>query len=190
MNGHTNLSLEQRLFFYWDGVPPGTGVTMEQMLSDLEVYDPQYIRNAFVRIRKGEVTDPTSNGRLVPKPIRYNSVTRRYYDLSKATPDLVQQQVPGQILAQQVGQLLTRALTLMHSLNENGLALSAQEYLNYDEIRDLLTQLPIDGMWQAENVIRELSRARQLIEIRDAKAPTSLIGSTESVGQIEGGSEE
>lgn len=189
MNRQTKLSLEQRLFFYWDGLPPGTGVAMEKMLSDLGVFDPQYIRNALVRIRKGEVADPTSKGRLVPMPIRHDSVTKRYYDLSKATPDLVQHQVPGHIVAQQVGQLLTRALTLMNSLGEFGLALSAREYLHHDEIKDLLSQLPIERMWQAENAIRELSRARQLIEIRDSKAPTSLNGSTESVSQTQGGSE-
>ena len=174
MNGQTNLTLDQRLFFYWDGLPPGTGVAMEKMMAGLGVFDPQYIRNALVRIRKGVVADPTSKGRLVPRPIRYDSVTKRYYDLSKATPDLVQHQVPGHIVAQQVGQLLTRALTLMNSLGEHGLAMSAQAYLGHDEIRDLLSQLPIDKMWQAENAIRELSRARQIIEIRDSKAPLSL----------------
>lgn len=189
MNGHTNLSLEQRLFFYWDGLPPGTGVAMGKMVADLGVYDPQYIRNALVRIRKGEVADPTSQGRLVPRPIRYDSVTKLYYDLSKATPDLVHDQVPGHIAAQQVGQLLTRALTLMNSLGEYGLATSAREYLDYDDIKDLLSQMPIERMWQAENAIRELSRARQLIEIKDSKAPTSLSGSTESVSQTQGGVE-
>ena len=133
------------------------------------------------------MADPTSKGRLVPRPVRYDSVTKRYYDLSKATPDLVRSQVPGHIVAQQVGQLLTRALTLMSSLGEHGLALSAQEYLSHDEISDLLTQLPIEKMWQAENAIRELSRARQIIEIRDSKARPSLIGSDESTNQTQGG---
>ena len=185
MNRHRNLSLDQRLFFYWDGLPIGTGVTMGEMVDAMGVIDPQHIRNALVRIRKGEVGDPTSNGRLVLRPIRYDSLTRRYYDLSKATPDLVRRQVPGHIVAQQVGQLLTRALTLMNSLGEHGLALSAQEYLSHDEIRDLLTQLPIDKMWQAENAIRELSRARQIIAIRDSKAQPSLFGSDESTNQTQ-----
>ena len=189
MNGQTKLSLEQRLFFYWDGLPPGTGVAMEKMMADLGVNDPQYIRNALVRIRKGLVPDPTSQNRLVPRPIRHDSVTKLYYDLSRATPDLVQSQVPGHIVAQQVGQLLTRALTLVSSLGEEGLALSAQEYLSHEEINDLLNQLPIEKMWEAENAVRELSRAKQLLEIKGSTTPQSLGGSMESVSQTQGGSE-
>ena len=108
----TQLSLDAQLFFWWDSLPPGRGVTMREMLSITGVSDPQAIRNALVRLRKGEVRDPSSSQNLRPKPIRYNTDDQHYYDLSKVTPDLVASQVPGLILVETVKELLNRVITL------------------------------------------------------------------------------
>ncbi len=167
MTNQQPVSLDVQLYLWWDGLPPGTGVTMQEMLVNLGVNEPQAIRNSLTRIRKGRVRDPSADGYLAPKPVRYDSASRSYYDLSKTTPDVVAAQVPGNILAQQITQLLTRAFTLNEALN--GLALAADQYLEYPEIRALIGQLPLETMRLASTTVQELAWARNLLAIEEVK---------------------
>ena len=168
-------SLDLRLFLWWHALAPGTGVSMDEMLDAMDVYEAQVIRNSLTRLRKGRVRDPSSDGYLVPKPISFNSATRMYYDLSKVTPETVAAQVPGQILAEHISQLLTRAMTLESALGRHGLALSASQYLEHDDIRGLIAQLPVETMWNAHDVIQELARARQLLAVEEARRPQASL---------------
>lgn len=161
-----SLAFDQQLYFYWDGLPPGTAVTMQDMLEVLGVQDPQRIRQTLTRIRKGEVRDPSSKGKLVPKPVRFDTRTRKYYDLSKVNPQMVASQVPGSILSTQISELLTRALTLSSSVGDDGLALSAEQYLQDDQIKELILQLPTEKMWQVHGTVLELAKARHLLALR------------------------
>ena len=161
-------SLDVRLFFWWDALPPGTAVTMNEMLDAMHVNDAQTIRSSLTRLRKGGVRDPSGEGHLVPKPIRFDWASHRYYDLSKSTPDTVAAQVPGRILAERMAELLTRALTLESALGSDGLALSASQYLANDDIKELIRQLPTEAMWNVHGVIQELAKARQLLAIEEA----------------------
>ena len=172
-------SLDLRLFLWWDALPPGTGATMAEMQEAMDVDSPQLISNALTRLRRGNLKDPSSDGFLVRKPIRYDTTTRKYYDLSKITPDKVAAQVPGSILGDQVSQLLTRALTLQSALGTEGLALSASQYLEHDDIRELLAQLPTEKMWDAHGVLQELAKARHLLMVEEILRPTvTLLDST------------
>ena len=160
------MTFDQQLYFFWDEVLPGTGITMEDMMEALGVQDTQRIRQSLTRIRKGEVRDPSSNGTLVPKPVRYDSGTKKYYDLSKVNPQLVASQVPGSILSNQISEMLTRAITLSSTVGEDGLALSAEQYLQDDQIRELILQLPSEKMWQVHDTVLELAKARQLLALQ------------------------
>lgn len=163
------LSLDAQLFFWWDSLPPGRGSTMDEMQSTTGVTDPQIIRNALVRLRRGKVKDPSSSGRLRPRPIRYNTRDGRYYDLSRVTPELVASQVPGMVLADIVKQLLTRAITLESAMGPDGLALSAEQYLSDPELRELIGQLPIRDAWKVHGVVVHITEARQLLAIEEAR---------------------
>lgn len=165
----TQLSLDAQLFFWWDSLAPGRGATMDEMLSITGVTDPQIIRNALVRLRKGEVRDPSSSGTLRPRPIRYNTADQRYYDLSKVTPDLVASQVPGRVLAEAVKELLTRAITLESAIGADGLAISAEQYLSDPELRQLISQLPIPTAWRVHEIVLRIAQARQILAIEDAR---------------------
>lgn len=172
------LSLDAQLFFWWDSLPPGRGVTMSEMCQILGVADPQMIRNSLVRLRKGIVRDPSSKGRLQPKPIRYNTADAKYYDLMHSTPNTVAAQIPGNILAETVKELLVRALTLENALG--GLALSAQQYLDHDDLRALIAQLPTDIMWRVHDTFLRIAQARQLLALEEARRGQALPGNTNS----------
>jgi hypothetical protein len=166
----TQLSLDAQLFFWWDSLLPGHGATMGEMQSITGVADPQSIRNALVRLRKGEVKDPSSSKEtLRRRPIRYNTKDRRYYDLSRVTGNLVASQVPGMILAEAVRELVTRAITLESAMGADGLALSAEEYLSDPELRELIGQLPIRDAWKVHEIIFHITQARQLLAIEEAR---------------------
>lgn len=162
-----SLSLDAQLFFWWESLPPGRGVTMAEMCRVMSVNDPQLIRNSLVRLRKGIVRDPSSPGVLQPKPVRYNTADANYYDLSRVTPDLVASQVPGQIIAQTVSELLNRALTLESALG--GLALSAQQLLSHDDLRALIAQLPTETAWRVHDTFLRIAQARQLLALEEVR---------------------
>ena len=88
------LSLDAQLFFWWDSLPPGRGVTMTEMCQVMGVVDPQAIRNSLVRIRQGRVKDPSSTSKLSPKPVRHNAADGKYYDLMHSTPIRLQRRCP------------------------------------------------------------------------------------------------
>lgn len=140
---------------------------MNEMCRVMGVHDPQLIRNSLVRLRKGNVRDPSSRGLLQPKPVRYNAADANYYDLSRVTPDLVASQVPGQIIAKTVSELLNRALTLESALG--GLALSAQQLLSHDDLRALIAQLPTETAWRVHDTFLRIAQARQLIALEDVR---------------------
>ena len=162
-------SLDLRLFFWWDNLPPGRGVTMDDMLEAMGAGDAQTIRISLTRIRQGKVKDPSRrNGFLRPVPIRYNAADRRYYNLEKVTPDLVAQQVPAQVLTSVVSQILNRVLTLDSAIG-HGLVLSAQNFLSDDDLRQLLAQLPLEGAWRVHETTLRIAQARQLLALAEAR---------------------
>lgn len=168
-------SLEVRLFFWWDNLAPGSAVTMQEMMNAMGTTEPQVIRNALVRLRRGLVRDPSSaTENLVPRPIRYDQASGRYYDLSKVPPDLVASEIPGRVLTRQISELLHRAFTLEQALGEHGLALSAQQYLQNPDIRHLISQLPTETMWHVVDTVERLARARHLLAIEQATRPQGL----------------
>lgn len=167
-NNFRPAPLDVRLFFYWENVPPGMGVTMRDMMSAMAVTDPQAIRSSLVRLRRGRVPHPTEPGHLRVKPVRWNSRDRRYYDLSRVTPDAVAAQVPGSILTTAFATLLTRAATLDSSMGEEGLVRSAQQLLDDDDTRRLIAQLPLPTIWQVHATVLRIAQARQLFELNAA----------------------
>ena len=164
--GHRPVSLDFRLFSFWIGLPPGTGVTMDEMMAAVGATDPQIIRISLSRLRQGKAADPSvRGGRLRPLPVRWNSSDRKYYDLSNLSPDAVDAQIPGLVLSGAMAQLLTRASTLNSSLGEDGLIRSADQWLQDKDIRKLLEQVPLAEIWQVQDHLREIARARELLSL-------------------------
>ena len=166
------MSLAHDLYMYWTlGVMPGVGVSMGEMMQALDVNDPQQLRSALTRLRKGEVPDPDAPGARLPiLSVRYNTADRLYYDLGRLTGDAVERQVPGEIYAEQMAQLLTRAITLNHGIGPRGMVRSADLLAN-PEIRDLISQFPVEEVYRVEDVVRELGRARHLLALQDGGRP-------------------
>lgn len=170
-------SLELRLFAYWDEVlPPGYAATMDEMLEAMEISDPQAIRNALVRLRKGRVTDAAGK-RLKAIPVRYHSGKKAYYNFAKVTPENVAENIPEHILSKQIDHILTRAFTLESAMGKDGLALSAQQLLGDNDLKNLISQLPIDLTWQVHGTFLRIAQARQLIALTDAKGQAKQLGS-------------
>lgn len=165
----TTASLDLRLFLWWDGLPPGRGASMREMMREMNASDPQVIRVTLTRIRQGKVRDPSrQGGRLRPLPIRHNPADDLYYNLGKVTPDLVAQQVPGQILTSVVAELLNRVITIENAMGP-GLTISADTFLSDQDLRQLLAQLPMEGAWRVHEMTLMIARARQLLALMEAR---------------------
>lgn len=164
-------SLAFQLFTWWQTVPPGIGVSMDQMLVAMDVADPQSIRQVLTQIRKGRVPDPSMAGAyLRPLPVRHNAADGLYYDLSSVSGDAVAATIPGTILENQFRELFTRVFTLDNSMGTDGLVRSAHELLDYGDIRRLIAQLPLARVWQVQDLVGQIARARQLLEIEVHRA--------------------
>ena len=165
LRSHATASLDVRLFFWWDSLPPGRAVTMSEMVTAMGVSDPQAIRNALTRLRKGRGRDPSSKGHLRPLPVRHNAGDSRYYDLSKVTGDNVAAQIPARILSDQFREILTRALTVQSAMGRGGLAVSAEQYLGDDDLRKLIGQIKVEEAWQVHGTFLEIAKARDLLDV-------------------------
>lgn len=164
-----SASLNFRLFDFWVNLPPGSGVSMGDMLDALDVDDPQSIRSTLTRLRKGVVPDPSVPGtNLRPLPVRWNPADGLYYDLSSLPSEAIAAQVPGNILSSAIGQLLVRTTTLQSSMGRDGLVRSAQ-LLGDADIRSLLIQVPLRDIWRVQDQIQQIGRARQLLELQNGQ---------------------
>ena len=169
------LSQEAHLFFWWDSQPPGHGATMHEMMQEIGAHDPQIVRNALVKLRKGEVPDPSSRGStLRPLPIRYSPDHDRYFDLAKVNHDVVASQVPRSVVVSIVKRLLTQALNLESALGKDGLAMSAEQYLDNEDTKELIRQLPMETMWSLHGTTFKITQAKQLLAIEEATRNTAL----------------
>lgn len=170
-------SRDFRLFSYWVGLPPGRGVTMNEMMEAMDVIDPQAIRSSLTRLRKGRVPDPSRPGTyLRPLPVRWNAPDTLYYDLSNVSGDLVAAQVPGSILSGAFGQLLSRIATLESAMGSDGLVRSAERLLDDDETRMLIQQIPLGEIWGVQDRLLRIARARELLELQQGGGPQALPG--------------
>lgn len=168
-------SLDFRLYSFWRNLPPGTGVTMEEMQDAMDVDDRQLIRMSLTKLRKGKVRDPSGGGRtLQPLPVRWNPRNRRYYDLSRLTTELVAAQVPDHIMSATFSQLMTRCLTIDSAMGADGFEESAHQLLDDDGIRALIEQLPLPTIWQVQAIVFRIGQARQLLELEERRRDRSL----------------
>lgn len=159
------MSLPRDLYTYWTVVAPGVGVSMREMILATETSDPQQVRSALTQLRKGRVPDPEAPGEHLPiLAVRYNQPDQLYYDLGRLSGDAVAQQVPGNIFAHQMAELLTRVITLNDSIGPRGMLKSADLLAN-NEIREMVGQFPLEAVHRVEDVVRELGRARQLLAL-------------------------
>ena len=166
--------LDVRLHLFWrgsltrdrGGLPPGRGVAMEEMVSAMSVGDPQVIRASLTRLRQGRVRNPADRGTyLPPLPVRWNSRDRLYYDLGSMTPEAVAAQIPGGVLSGAVGDLLTRVATIRSSVGQDGLADSADRLLSDADTRELIRQIPREEIWEVQDHLQAISRARELLAL-------------------------
>jgi hypothetical protein len=173
-------SLAFDLFAFWQTVGPGIGVTMTQMMEATNAADAQAVRQALTQLRKGEVPDPSERGRhLRPLPVRYNSGDGMYYDFSNVSSETVAATIPGAILANRFGELFTRVFTLESSIGPDGLVRSAQNLLDHEDIRRLIAQMPLPRIWQVQDMVDQIARARQLLEIEGRAADALPTGQPE-----------
>jgi hypothetical protein len=174
LNGFTSrpAPLGVRLYFYWQNLPPGRGVSLMEMVTAMGTTDPQAIRSSLTRLRKGGVPNPASMSAddryLAPLPVRWNSRDRKYYDLSRVTGEVIAAQVPGNVMSSAIAQLLTRAATLRGSMD--GFAQSARTLLSDPETTQLLLQIRFEEIWRVQDYLVEIGRARQLLELQ--RGPT------------------
>jgi len=167
-------SLDVRLFLYWDNLPPGRGVTMEEMAAAMDVGDYQCIRNSLTRLRKGLVRNPAVHGSYFrPLPVRWNRPDRKYYDFSNISGETVLAQVPHNVLSSAFGDVLTRVATLESSMGSDGMGRVAY-LLNSGELRALLAQIPFDEIWRVQDYLQGIARARQLLELQQGDSPPQL----------------
>lgn len=168
-------SLDFRLFSYWVGLPPGRGVTMDEMMDAVDAGDSQTIRSSLTRLRKGQVSDPSQAGyQLRPLPIRWNAQDRRYYDMSNVSREAVAAMIPSQVFTGAFEELMSRVETLDSSMGQDGLVRSAQHLLDDAHTRELIRQLPLPSIWQVHNTVLRIAQARQLLELRSARSREAL----------------
>lgn len=161
MSGYT---IGLRLHTLFANTAPGVGLTMDEILEGLGERDPQRIRQALVDVRKGKVHNPATREKLRPLPVVWNSRNKRYYNLAAASSDMVERQIPGQILTRLVNELLTRVLTIGSAMGEDGIVRAAH-MLEDRDVRNLLLQVPYNELHRVTQQTLELSNARQLLEI-------------------------
>ena len=119
-------------------------------------------------MRKGQIPNPAERGTyFAARPVRWNSSDRMYYDLSQVTDDSVMQQIPGEILSQAMGDLITRTGTIHSAVGEDGLYRAARTLLSDQATRALIQQLPLPEIWRAQDQLRLIGRARLLLEAGD-----------------------
>jgi len=168
-------SLDFRLFSYWVGLPPGRGVTMDEMMEAVDAGDPQTIRSSLTRLRKGQVPDPSQPGYpLRPLPVRWNPQDRRYYDMSNVSREAVAAMIPSQVFTGAFAELMSRVETLDSSMGQDGLVRSAQHLLDNAHTRDLIRQLPLPNIWQIHNTVLRIAQARQLLELQSVRSGEAL----------------
>ena len=162
-------SLASRLHEYWTLAPAGAGVTMRQMMQALGEGEAQAIRSALTALRMGRVRDPAEPSSRLPKlAVRFNPGDRRYYDFAKLNPATIEERVPGTALSKAFQDLFTRVATLNSAMGEDGF-LKASELLDLKnpEIRELIRQVPFTDISRVEDTVREIGRARYLLEIEE-----------------------
>lgn len=162
-------SVARRLYLFWVAVPPGVGVSMRQMLDSLSEWYPkiqvQAVRSALTNLRKGKVRDPNEPGAYLPKlAVRFDHVSRRYYDFGRLDSAALEQMVPESVLNRSFSDLLTRTTTLNSAMGEDGFLKSA-ELLRDDEIRMVIGQIPFNLIYRVEDTIKEIGRAKRLLEL-------------------------
>jgi len=168
-------SLDFRLFSYWVVIPPGRGVTMNEIMESVDTGDPQTIRSSLTRLRKGQVPDPSQPGYpLRPLPVRWNSQDRRYYDMSNVNREAVAAMIPSQVFTGAFAELMSRVDTLDSSMGQDGLVRSAQHLLDDIYTRELIRQLPLPNIWRIHNSVLRIAQARQLLEIESIRSGEAL----------------
>jgi hypothetical protein len=168
------ISIAFELFTWWVSVPPGVGVTMDEMMDQISVGDSQTVRNALVQLRMGRVRDPSRPGQFLRRiPIRYSHAERKYYDFGKVTSSGVDAQIPGGVLANRFGELLTRVATLDSAMGADGLVRSADQLLDDAGTRSLIAQLPLKRIWDVATLALQVGQARQLLEMESLKNAAS-----------------
>lgn len=167
------MTIAQDLYLYWQTVPNGVGVTLDEMMDAVNAFDGQQIRSALTALRKGEVGDG-AGGRFPRLPVRYSSVHQQYFHLGHLTADAVAAQVPGEVMAREFAQLLTRVMTLGSALGRDGIVNSAA-LLGEPDIMAMIRQFDVDIVHQVEDQVREIGRARLLLELRGGGDPPAAL---------------
>jgi len=161
-------SLDVRLFLYWENMPPGRGVLMDEMAVAMNVFDNQAIRSSLTRLRKGRVRNPAEpDSCFRPLPIRWNVRDGKYYDLSNISGEAVLAHVPESVLSGAFSSVLTRVATLESSMGSDGMGRVAY-LLDNGELRELLRQIPFEEIWRVQDYLQGISRAKHLLELREA----------------------
>lgn len=163
------LPLATRLYFWWDSQPPGHGAALDEMVRAIGAGDRQTVRGALVKLRKGEIRDPSSPESILnPMPVHYSPSHKRYYNFASVNREIVAAQVPASALEFAIQRLLTVARNLESALGKDGLAISAQQYLKNADTRALIRQLPIEAMWSVQGTALRIAQAKQLLMIEEA----------------------
>ncbi len=157
------MSRAARLFMFWTTVPPGVGVSMDEMMEAVGVSDPQPIRSALTSLRKGTVRDPDDPSAFLPRlPVRHNPNDHLYYDLSRVDGGAIAEMVPGNTLDSEFGYLWTRITNVSSAMGQEGF-LTAAELLANPETRELVAQIPIERIYHVGDTVREIERARIML---------------------------
>ena len=162
-------SIASRLYLFWTAMPAGVGVSMRQMLDSLSEWYPkiqaQAVSSALTNLRKGKVRDPNEPGLYLPKlAVRFDHVTKRYYDFGRLSSATLEKMVPESVLNRSFSDLLTRTTTLNSAMGEDGF-LKSTELLRDDEIRTVIGQIPFNLIYRVEDTIKEIGRAKRLLEL-------------------------
>lgn len=161
-------SLDFRLYAYWTNLPPGTGVTMADMMAAMDIDDSQAVRNSLSRLRNGRAADPSQRGaRLRELPVIWSPQDRRYYHLAWITPEVIETQAVGAALGRAFRVLQTRARSLDSALGSEGLV-AAFQLLDEQESRELLAQIPLELAQDVANRFQLIAQARQLMALSQA----------------------
>lgn len=154
--------LDVRLFQWWQRLPAGRAVSMDEMLVAMSISDPQAIRSSLTRLRRGI---RFRGVRFSPLTVRWNPSDRFYYNLGALTDDVVEAQVPGDIIGRALGDLQSRIASLDLALGQNGVA-AAAALLSDAGTRSLLAQIPLTVAFELATRFQIVAQARQLLEIQ------------------------